>query len=1301
MVLYFVRLYRWLTVKKFKRNCCYQAFLLILLLISSDIYGVSFANKDVEIISSNSTEFHCKVKINFDNLDWFINSDSLVTYYKTIQIGIPYNSKPRITVAQGGSLLPVKTQRRLSLQSYPLVKLSQPLTVRGRQLVNLQIFPVVSENYYQNVEIKVVFDGGEKVSGVPFPDPVFGRIFKSTLANYKQFKTWSYPQRTASKSTATKAGPFEGTSPWYKIDVNITGLYKITGAQLEAAGLSLDNLNSNDIHLYNGGGLPLEVLNEKPRPVFTELSILVEDGGDGIFNHDDYILFYGESQNRWVYPVGGVIKYINNPYTDRNVYWLNISNNHSGLRMGNINATPSGMEDTTITTYKRYIHVEQDNMLRLFNDGEIFDYYTWYWSDKPQMTFFVSTPGIIASDTADIKLVGKTLDTTGSLDDVGYMDLFINNVKGLEKNCNQFGCTYRSASLIDGANQIRLDLWTNGNVAPYFDYMNLWYDAENLPLNDKLDLTIGGYSGLAKMEVINNFKASPMILDISTPLNPTLLTGTIENSNAITFQSNLTASRYNRFYLCLESNALSPISIQSVSPTNLYTTFEQADLIVVTSAAFTPALQDYVDYRSSQGYRIKVVNVDDIMDNFSFGLYDPTAIRDFLKFAYENYPSPPPSAVLFVGDGTYDYLDHLSTGVKNIVPPYIHPYDESSSDDNYVFFGAYGILDSDTSYSPTDRGVDMLAARWSVKSTAEIAVIVDKIKRYESLSDYGIWRDEITLVADDEYGAFNNEIFHTTQTEQLAKYHIPPYFLRDKIYLMDYPFVNNKKPAVNDAIVKAINDGTLLINYVGHGNPNLWAHEHVFTRQGDLPRLNNFDRLPLVFTASCAIGFFDDPAREGMAEDLLAMSNGGAIAVIAPTRLVYSSDNAAFNRKVFDILLYDDSLSMCEAFYAAKLQRQYQGNYPIPQKNDRKYLYFGGPFVKLGMPRMQIIVDSAPDSLMALEKTQVRGHIIDKQSNLYNHNGELVVNVYDSQREKIHRLIDNNGVVTNEVRYNVTGPTIYRGSAGIKDGEFDFDFIPPLDIGYGGQGAKIALYAIFDTTDAVGIVDSINVADSIATFSDTLGPSIDVSFVGLNNFSSGDFIKKDEQMLIELSDLSGINITGGLGHGISLEIDNKSENVINLTNLFKYQKDDYTQGSLLYQLENLKPGNHHFKIKAWDNANNSAKYEFDAEVLSTEKLAIKKLLNYPNPMKDSTQFSFELTKQVEKFSLEIFTLSGRKIKSFVRYSLNPGYYDDIKWYGRDFVGDRVATEVYIYKATAYPVNGEAKVESFGKIVVIN
>ena len=157
----------------------------------------------------------------------------------------------------------------------------------------------------------------------------------------------------------------------------------------------------------------------------------------------------------------------------------------------------------------------------------------------------------------------------------------------------------------------------------------------------------------------------------------------------------------------------------------------------------------------------------------------------------------------------------------------------------------------------------------------------------------------------------------------------------------------------------------------------------------------------------------------------------------------------------------------------------------------------------------------------------------------------------------------------------------------------------------------------------------------------------------------------------------------------------------NLTSYFKYDQDRFNKGSLEFPLDDLGQGVHSFKVKAWDNANNFAKVEFQAEIKSSGELQIVNLLNYPNPMSESTRFSFSLTQSVDNFVLDVFTLSGKKIKSFTRQYLEPTYYDDIIWYGNDADGDRVATEVYIYKATAYPSDGSEKVESFGKIILVN
>ncbi|MGD8921886.1 MAG: type IX secretion system sortase PorU, partial [Candidatus Zixiibacteriota bacterium] len=1034
-----------------------------------------------------------------------------------------------------------------------------------------------------------------------------------------------------------------------------------------------------------------------------EVAIKIADGGDGTFDRSDSVIFYGESVDRWLYREGFNPSYITNVYTDRNVYWLSVTGGLGGapIRMGTADAAVSGQADTVIEAVASQVHAEEDKLLLKDASGHTDNYYNWYWTNNTNLDFYIPSPGAVTGAQATLSLVGRT----GGL---SYMDVYVNGAPASDKNCSAFGCSFSTTALTDGLNQIDLSLTPDGSTPPYFDYLNVTYSRRLAPSDDRLDFVTNNIAQTAEFRITDQFSSTPMLLDISDPLAPVQLTGFSRDGGGIAFERDLSGQQYSHYHMATLATIRTPESLERVSPTDLRAAPGQADLIVVTAEALAPYLADYKEYRESGGYSVRVVTIDDIMDNFSYGVYDPAAIRDFLKFAYETYPSPAPSAVLFVGDANYDYRNVLGTNVPNLVPVFIHPYeglDITYSDDNYVYFGRYGILDSDTSlYRAPDRGLDMISARWPVRNAEELRTVVNKIKDYESPSNFGIWRTRITLVADDEFGGnFDNETFHTTQTEQLDSTSIPRVYTRDKIYLWDYPFVNREKPAVNEAIINSLNEGSLIINYVGHGNPDVWAHEHVLRRASDLPRLHNYDQLTLVFAASCAIGFFDDPEREGMGETFLTMSSGGAIGVVSATRLVYSSPNASFNRDVYQLMLDDEDLSICQAVYTAKLMRQYvvtpTDTTILPRNNDRAYVYFGDPFLRLGTPSLRVEFDEAPDSLIALNRTRVSGRVVDRSGSPLLRDGKLLVAVYDSQREKMHR------VGSQEIEYKITGPRIYRGSATIENGSFELEFVPPLDVGYGGKGARVLTYAMFDSTDAVGLVDSVSISKQITVSSDSTGPAITYGFAGRSNFLSGDLITRNESLQLRISDSSGINLSGGLGHGISLEIDGRSDNTIMLTDYFEYDQDDFTAGGLTYPSLNLEPGQHQFKIKAWDNANNSSTVEFSVEVVASTRLAINELLNYPNPMNERTTFYFELTQPASEFSLEIFTLSGKKIRSFNQNSLPADNYPnsifDLEWDGRDADGDRVATGVYIYKAAALPSAGGDRVESFGKIVVIN
>ncbi len=1269
------------------------------------------------MLSSTAQGVRFKVIVSADltGLDQIRSGGSVIACVKTVQVAIPSGASARIVSATKRLPMPIAVDalngEGLSLRNLPLASLSHPLEIRGREFVAVQISPILSGEVYQEVEVTLALDGGLKLAdGIITPDPLFERMLRNSVINAENMIAWPQlvPSVGSDKIAKPEQGPFSRSDTWYKIAIDQSGLCRITGAELEGAGLSLADLQSDSIRVFSGGGLPLEMLNSRPRPELNEIAIRVEDGGDGLFGKSDQILFYGEAVNRWIYRADSAPRFVSNPYTPNNIYWLTVSGDYPAprIRMQDVDGSLGGAIDTTISSCWSQVHVEQDHLLMQDGDSHVDNFYTWYWSDSTRVSFFFGAPGAISSDSARITVVGRT----------GYpfIELDVNQVRAVRDSADSYRCSMTSRSLINGLNQVTVSLSPISRaVSPYLDNLECSYHRQLVPENDRLDIALGEARGRGRIQIADDFVSRPIILEVSNPLHPKEVTGAVSSNGVLSFDADLLAENANRFYCASRSAAVKPVSITQAHPSDLRAASSQTDLIIITPKSFTSALGEYTAYRSAQGYAIRIVAIEDVMDNFSFGLFDPTAIRDFLKYAYENriaYPAPIPSAVLFVGDANYDFLNHLETSVPNLVPTYINPMEVSSigntyGDDNYVYFGKYGILDSDTSRTKLrDRGYDMMTARWPVKSVSEIAMITKKIKTYESAANLGAWRNAVTLVADDEFGAESDETYHTTQTETLEQAHLPRNFNRTKIYLWDYPFVNRQKPAVNDAIVEAFNAGSLLVNYVGHGNPDVWSHEHVFTRTSDLSRLNN-NNLPLVIAASCAIGFFDDPRRESMGEDLLSMAHG-AIGVISAMRLVFSYDNAQLNRQIYDYMMSDKSLTIGESLFLAKMTRQYGGG-SIPQQiqNDRGYAYFGDPYLRLGQPVLNVSFDPFRDSLTALKKMSITGSVTDHSGAPVGFDGTLKVTVFDSERHRVHRLLNSGGAVVQSVPYNLPGPTIFRGSAPINDGRFSFDFIAPLDIGYGGQGARISAYAVLDTVDAAGVADSIPVSSAVAPTTDSSGPAISFSVGDRANMVGGETVGLNEVLQLTISDSSGVNLAGGLAHGITLEVDERADKMINVTDLFAYEVGTYAVGHLQYSLSELEPGEHQFKIKAWDNANNSSSVQFSLKLTAQQHLAIIDLLNYPNPMSAQTTFYFELTDQATRFSLEIFTLSGKKIKTYVRQGLAADNYPNndysIVWDGHDAVGDRVASGVYIYKATAQPLQGGRSVESFGKVVVIN
>jgi len=1169
-----------------------------------------------------------------------------------------------------------------------IVSLDTPTFLRNQRIVRLKIYPVQYNpqrktiKYHPQLTIAVRFLGGgseTRLGKEPqrVENDLFEKIYQNVLLNYEESKIW---RKSEEMKTLFKPGviyPFDYSENWYKIVVRENGIYKIDRTMLVQAGVSVNDVDPRTFRIFGGGGKTLPLEKSSSFLELKELAIFVSGEDDSTFDSDDFILFYGWSVNDWDYDLsGGKANFHTNPFTYDHIFWLTFNETtpypEPPKRMEIKDGAPEAQNPLIPDKFKARVHLEQDKE----QDREHENYHDWFWSKTDSVRMSVSLPGAVPNDANLVKVQTSW---------VGQVNLWVNQKpSGIIDSLSSPTLKVFSTSAFHGSPMVdTLDFSFSATV--FFDYYEVGYWRKFECHDRQLFFESPEVEGIVQYNIYNLFSPQTYIFDITNKFEVNLFDSVQIDTvrEEAKFQDSVKIDSKSRYYLVDESRLKKPVGFFQDEKSDLRDPANQADFLIITHSDFYDQSQSLKSWRTSfNQMQVKTVKVQDIYDEFSGGLFDPVAIRDFLKYAYQNWQKPGPAFVLLLGEGNYDYKNNLGTGAKNFIPPFPqYPY----SDDLYVLFG--NIL-------------PMVISRVPVRSAGEAEVVLDKIIGYERKPEFGTWRNLITLVADDEWerigvidGLWD---YHTRDTEKLAKFHVPPSFNLSKIYLMEYPFdYNGEKSQAEEAIVNSFNSGSLIINFIGHGNPDVWTHERVFKRAQDIPKLSNQRKLPLVYMASCDLGLFFSPYSEGMAEELLRAEGKGAIATISAVLKVQPVDNAALNFKVYDLLLYD-SLSIGEALFIAKRIRELNDN-------DRKYILFGDPVMRLGRPSLEAkLTQVTPDTLSALSLVNIKGEVWERGGGLKtDFNGKAYILGSDSQRKNVHEVKTGDTHLGN-ASYALPGLVIFRGETLVEGGRFDASFVVPKDISYGGNTGRVSVYVFDEDQDGAGAKDSLSILGSDTTVVDTSGPQITFGFEENPDFREGDVIPPSATLHLSISDTNGINITGELGHGVTLVIDQDYQHAFDLTKSFQYDLGSFRKGSLSYQLVNLSEGEHVLSIKAWDNANNSSLVSVRVEVRSQREFELTEVMNYPNPFSKETNFYYHLSSGAEQVEIQIFTLAGRLIKHIPTASKEAGINFSTIWDGKDEDGDKVANGVYIYKVVAEgKVNGETKKkEVYGKAVVL-
>ncbi len=1258
-------------------------------------------------IVSQAIENQSYIKINFQNSDFAFSPGDPRLPVRTVIVGIPFGVSINLEIIEKkesrtvrGRVMPLpqlghqtmgdfkfleNKQIYHSLQPFPpqLADISASKVVRHQRVAVLSFYPAIFEpaiekiHLYDQLTVRINFSqAGFQHDSMNSDRDKFS--YHSMLINAEFAKRWRQtPPRLAKRSSEQLTGDF------YKIFISEDGMYKITGADLQNAGLSLRNVNPATIKILNNGGLPLPQDLDQSRSVdLIENAIFVDDGGDGRFDLTDYLLFYGKAVNGWQYHADRDCYYhYLHPYTRENIYWLSWQDLNPGKRM----ETKASVVDSSAIPVDEFLdHLYLENEFNnLLNSGTC-----WlgnYFSDEArQRTYQLNLKDAIPGRTANFRLTVAGISNhlhrfLCYCNDVYFAkvpDFYSSSVEHLaivEKSIS----SAITSGIENGNNRIKIEYQpVNSASLAYLDWLELDYYRQLKADNNELEFYSPDSAGVYHYS-IHSFSGNDIrIFDISQFANVSQIKSNSANNGKVEFFDTV-ASQTAKKYLAIHPDKFKKtLNIQKDIASNWRGWEKGADLIIITYDDFYDAVLPLKSFRENcDSLKTVIVNISDVYDEFAWGLKDPTAIRDFIKYAYENW-SPSPRFVLLCGDGDFDYKNYLSPQDPNWIPPYeTSELSENSSrarDDWYVCVAG------------DDDFLDLAIGRIPVRSFDQALQVVKKIIDYQNDPAMGEWSNTFTMVADDEFGqggAFDQIQDHIPDAEKICETVIPSQFDIKKIYLTEYPIEKSasisgiRKPAATEAFLKQINKGSLIINYIGHGNEDLLAHERVINKADDFSKIENGARQALWIAATCEFGRWDNPAHQSFAEELLNAEGCGAIAVITSGRDAFPDYSVRLNEKFYQCLFSGrESVRVGEALMMAK---NLCGN----TVNDQIYHLIGDPSLSLFAPHLQVKVKNFfPDSMSALSKIQVSGQVKNPSDSTSLCKGKVMFSAYDSRKQRHYHVRDNQYYF-----YKLPGNCLFRGTVSVDRNIFNSQFIVPKDISYGGTEGRFSLFYWDDKSTGAGYVDNILVAGTQQTYDDHDGPIITIGFTD-QDFFSGAYVTPNSDIIIKLEDkISGINIAGDIGHKITMMLDGDEAAKLELTEFFSYDQDSYTSGKVRYPLHDIAEGDHKVSIKAWDNCNNSSQAETNFTIVSNDQIVIRDLLNYPNPFSHETEIAFWINQPCE-VDIKIFTLSGRLIRKIADLQAEPGF-NHFWWDGLDQDGETLANDIYLYKVSANCFNG--------------
>jgi hypothetical protein len=1100
---------------------------------------------------------------------------------------------------------------------------------------------------------------------------------------------------------------------WYKFSVDTTGVFKIDKNVLQQIGISTNGLNPKNIQIFGNGGALLPVLNSDFRNEdLQENAIYVEGEADGVFDTNDFILFYAKGPHDWeIDTANKTAKHRQNIYADKAYYFITVGAS-TGKRISSKVANTNGAT-TQITSFDDFTFYEKEELNLLAAGTQWF--FNANFNIENTQTFSIPFPNALANEPVFIRTRGVSNSVTSSTMAVkaNSQNLYIIPYSAVNSgSLTKAYASERTGSIVNSLDAISLEITYNNNGNPsanaYLDFIEIVGKKELIA--DAIQFSFRSFEQFDASETIayqiKNATNIFQVWDVSNFLAPKIIKNEATGAD---FNFKDSGGVLNEYIVLNQSDFYTPEAIENakVVNQNLHA-LKDINYLIVTSSALMSQAQRLADYhQQNAGLKTKVVLLDAIYNEFSSGSKDITGIRDFIHHIYAPNASEDKKLkyVCFFGDASYDYKDRI-TGNNNIVPVKLAEVSFNLAT-SYVTDDFFVMLDANEGSMSTSHTVDVASSRIPVTGSLQAKDVVDKILSYYDQSAIGDWRNTITLLADDIDD--NSDIQIQAGVERIADEirDNKPVFNVRKIYADAYVQQNSsggeRYPEVKKAITNAIEKGTLVFDYFGHGGEDGFASERILEKP-QIQQFNNSKTLPLLITVTCDFSRFDNPSRITAGELTLWNKTGGAASMITTTREVFISVGQRFNERLIRLLLEFEAedLSISASLMKAK------NNSSSTQKF---FIYsFGDPAMKLAVPEPSVRITKmnnkditqSIDTLKALSRVLFEGVVVDASNVILNDfNGRLSTTVFD--KALIRSTLGNNKF-GEKMLFDTQDSKLFSGKDTIVNGRFKFDFVVPKDIKLAFGKGKLSFYAENGNIEKAGSNFEVVVGgiDENAP-EDTVGPDLKL-FMNDESFIDGANTNTSPNLIAVLSDANGINTSiTAVDHDIIGILDGDALNPIVLNDFYETELGDFTKGKVTYRLRDLEVGAHTLKIKAWDTYNNSSETTLNFVVVSDAILNLENVLNYPNPFVNYTEFWFNHNKPNEplEVQVQIFTVAGKLVKTINQNVQTTGTLSrNITWNGLDDFGHKIGKGVYVYKLRVRATSSNLVSEKYEKLVIL-